>query len=75
MTEPLYVVTGVNRLTGEREALCKPHKRDWCERQLWKTQQQLYRRHHQPWLKLRAEPYEPELPFNVVSLESKRCRL
>lgn len=26
--EPLYVVTAVNRLTGEREAVTRPHNRD-----------------------------------------------
>lgn len=34
MSEPKYVVTAVNNLTGEREAISKPHSR-------WKTEELL----------------------------------
>ena len=34
MNEPKYVVTAVNNLTGEREAISKPHSR-------WKTEELL----------------------------------
>lgn len=32
MRLPMYVVTGINKLTGEREAVTKPHS-------LWKTRE------------------------------------
>ena len=32
MKLPMYVVTGINKLTGEREAVTKPHS-------LWKTRE------------------------------------
>lgn len=28
MREPKWVITGLNRLTGEREAVTRPHNRD-----------------------------------------------
>jgi len=34
--EPKYIVTAVNRLTGEREAISRPHSR-------WKTEELLIR--------------------------------
>ncbi len=58
--QPLYVVTGINRLTGEREMISAPHWRTQAEKMLRNTQEKLYRRHHQPYIKLRVEPYTPQ---------------
>ena len=54
--EPLYVVTAVNRLTGEREAISAPHKQLKAVELMRKRQAEMYRRRYQPWQKMRVEP-------------------
>lgn len=49
-----YVVTGINKLTGEREAVSSPHS-EWNARELlakWKSRNCNTR----PWKRLRVEP-------------------
>ena len=65
--EPRYIITAVNNLTGEREAVSKPHSR-------WKTEELLvkarrdYRRHrhqacHSLYRMERLVEQEGVLPF------------
>lgn len=54
--EPLYVVTAVNRLTGEREAISAPHKQLKAVELMRKRQAEMYCRRYQPWQKMRVEP-------------------
>ena len=42
--EPKYIVTAVNRLTGEREAVSKPHSR-WNTEELLLKARRDHRRH------------------------------
>lgn len=55
---PMYVVSGENRLTGEREALSRPRSYVIAYRTLLKAQEQSYRRRHHAYVKLRLEPAE-----------------
>lgn len=55
---PLYVVTAVNNLTGEREAVSKPHSRWKTEELLVKARRDQRRHRKQACYSLhRMEPY------------------
>ena len=57
MRLPMYVVTGINKLTGEREAVTKPHS-------LWKTRELASRQHSRSaykWLKVEPAVREGRL--------------
>lgn len=60
MKEPLYVVTAVNRLTGEREPISAPHQQWKAVELMRKRQAEMYRRRYQPWQKMRVEPVSRE---------------
>lgn len=64
--EPKYVVTAVNRLTGEREVVSRPHSR-WKTEDLLAKARRDHRRHRNqaPYSLHRMEPAEQEgtLPF------------
>ena len=43
--EPRYIITAINRLTGEREAISRPHSRYETEELLTRSRRD-HRRHH-----------------------------
>lgn len=59
--DTLYIVTGVSRLTGEREACSRPNKwtAAWNMCLKWKEKPARKRDH----LRLRVEPYNPDINF------------
>jgi hypothetical protein len=66
MREPKWVVTAVNRLTGEREVVSRPHSR-WKTEDLLAKARRDHRRHRNqaPYSLHRMEPVvrEGTLPF------------
>lgn len=67
MKEPKYVVTAVNNLTGEREAISSPHSRWKTEELLVKARRDHARHRRQAAYSLhrmeRVEPEEGDIPF------------
>lgn len=59
-----YVVTAVNRLTGEREAISSPHA-EWKAYELLAKARDMQRRSgsRSAWLRPRVEPAQTELKF------------
>ncbi len=57
-----YVITAENRLTGEREVICKPHDYLTTQGMLIRWQAKFRRKRRAAWLHLRMEgwPREPE---------------
>lgn len=55
-----YVVTGINRLTGEREAISRPHEKFRCETLKRRYAQRYADGHGKPYTRLRVEPADRE---------------
>lgn len=57
--DTLYVITGISRLTGEREVVCIPIYESTAKKLLkqWKD----VKARHRVYLRLRMEPYSPKL--------------
>ncbi len=51
-----YVVTGINRLTGEREAISRPHEKYRAETLKRNYTQRYTGIHNKPFILLRVEP-------------------
>ena len=60
-TDTLYVVTGISRLTGEREACSIPASRLTAYRLLYKWMAKPARK--RSYLRLKVEPYSPVINF------------
>ena len=62
MADTLYVCTGINRITGVREQCSMKAPKEVAELfiETWKKN----RKHNKAYIKLRMEPYEPEINFN-----------
>ena len=72
LREPLYVITGVNRLTGEREPITRPHRRDWTEQKLWQTQRCYRYKRRRPYDSLRMEPAAAWSQQHLFGVKSPR---
>ena len=59
MKEPNYIVTAVNNLTGEREAISRPHSR-WKTEELLQKARRDHARHRKqaPYSLHRMQPYD-----------------
>lgn len=60
MREPKYVVTGLNRLTGEREVISSPHEKFRCETLKLQYAQRYAGSRGKPYIRLRVEPAASE---------------
>ena len=56
----LYVVTGLNRLTGERSVISKAAPREATDAKLEKWKKAVGRQHYPAYTRLRVEPWERE---------------
>ena len=57
--ESKYIVTGVNRITGERQAICRPKSRTDAQLLIDRWHQDKGHRGHKPYLRLRLERVQP----------------
>lgn len=69
--EPKYIVTGVNRITGDRQAVCRPKSRIDALQLLSRYRQDRSHRGHKPYLRLRLERVQPiQLTIQFPDYES-----
>lgn len=61
MKDPKYIVTGVNRLSGERQPVCRPMVKDKALQLLSSYRNDRSHRGHKPYLRLRLERVQPVL--------------
>lgn len=59
MKDPKYIVTGVNRITRERQAICRPKSRTDALQLIDRWHQDRSHRGHKPYLRLRLEKVQP----------------
>ncbi len=52
----LYVITGISRLTGEREVISGRHTKSTTREMLWKWQDRFYRQRRPAYTRLKMEP-------------------
>lgn len=55
-----YVVTAINRLTGEREAISRPHEKFRAETMKRRYTQRYVDVHDRPYIRLKVEPAASE---------------
>lgn len=59
MKEPKYIITGFNRLSGERQPVCRPMGKDKALQLLSGYRHDRSHRGHKPYLRLRLERVQP----------------
>lgn len=69
--EPKYIVTGVNRLSRQRQPVCRPMGKDNALQLLSRYRQDRSHRGHKPYLRLRLERVQPiQLTIQFPDYES-----
>jgi len=69
--DELYIITAVNRLTGEREELSCPMPQAAAEERLERERTARARQRHLPWTHLKAEPLAAVRRRRVIQLTIK----